>query len=267
MAKDNKENRTLSIRISTDGFCFCSYTPENPGSIRYSFYTPDTALTMAANLQRAIDACNFISRGERYEVKVIVEVDEFTTLPAEYDDRQEYKSYYRLCFPRCDARIDVFANKLNAQGVTVIFPVEKSLCELLQTLGDVSYYTPVSILLGMATRMSFPESRYMLVYMYNDKSILISINDGKLQLANAFGAGNGQDNLYYLLSIWKQQGLSQTDDVLYMCGDKGVEMSMMLTRRFIKNCRRMNATEMFPSNLLNKMEGIPFDLQVLMLCE
>jgi hypothetical protein len=115
--------------------------------------------------------------------------------------------------------------------------------------------------------MSFPESRYMLLYMHNNKSILISINEGKLQLANAFGAGNGQDNLYYLLSIWKQQGLSQTDDVLYMCGDKGVEMSMMLTRRFIKNCRRMNATEMFPSNLLNKMEGIPFDLQVLMLCE
>ena len=177
MAKDNKQNRTLSIRISTDGFCFCSYTPEDPGSIRYSFYSPDAALTMTANLQRAIDACAFISRGERYEVKVIVEVNEFTTLPAEYDDKQEYKSYYRLCFPRCDARIDVFANKLNAQGVTVIFPVEKSLCELLQTLGDVSYYTPVSILLGLTTRMSFPENRYMLVYMYNGKSILISIND------------------------------------------------------------------------------------------
>jgi hypothetical protein len=43
--------------------------------------------------------------------------------------------------------------------------------------------------------MSFPENRYMLVYMYNGKSILISINDGKLQLANAFAAGNGQDNL------------------------------------------------------------------------
>ena len=129
MTKDNNQNKTLSIRISTDGFCFCSYTPSQSGSLKYYFYKPEKGLTLTSNFQKGIEQCPFASLDESYDVKVIVETEEFTTLPAEYDDKQDYKAFHRLCFPRNDARVEIVANRLNALGLTVLFPVEKSLYE------------------------------------------------------------------------------------------------------------------------------------------
>ncbi len=266
VSKDNIDNKTLSIRISTDGFCFCRYAPSLPDSLKYSFYKPDRALTLAANLQRGIEACPFIIAGESYSVKAIIETDEFITLPAEYDDKPQYKHYHRYAFPNKDARVEIFSNRLNAQGMTVIFPVEKSLCANLQSLGDVAYYAPVSIFMGLLTRMEIPQQRYMLACFQGDMSLYIAVDNGKVQLTNCFKE-SGDDSVYYLLSIWKELGLSQTEDMLYICGDRCVEERLLLISRFIKNCKRMNGNSLFAANLLNRMEGIPFDLMALMLCE
>ena len=267
MTKDNNQNKTLSIRISTDGFCFCSYTPSQPGSLKYYFYKPEKGLTLTSNFQKGIEQCPFASLDESYDVKVIVETEEFTTLPAEYDNRQDYKAFHRLCFPKNDARVEVVANRLNALGLTVLFPVEKSLYERLQQLGNVSFYSTLSILLGLMTSKLAAEEKCMLAYFQNNICFFVSMQEGKLRLANAFRCEEGQDCIYYLLSIWKEQGFSQEDDTLYLCGDKGVEQNMLAIGRFIKRCSRLNASELFPLTLLNKMEGIPFDLQSLILCE
>ena len=267
MTKDNIQNKTLSIRISTDGFCFCSYTPSLPGSLKYFFYKTEKNLTLANNLQKGIEQCPFVSQDERYSVQLVVETEEFTTVPAEYDDKQDYKAFHRLCFPKNDARVEIVANRLNAMGLSVLFPVEKSLYERLQKLGDVTCYSTISILLGLLSSKPMGEEKYMLACFQGNHTFFISVHEGKIRLANAFRCDDGHDCIYYLLSIWKEQGLSQEDDTLYLCGDKGVEVNMMTIGRFIKRCKRLNASEMFPSTLLNKMEGIPFDLQSLILCE
>lgn len=267
MTKDKNENRTLSIRISTDGFCFCSYTPSQPGSLRYFFYKPEKGYTLAVNLQKGCESCPFIVPGEKYEVKVIIESEEFTTLPVEFDNKADYKSYFRHCFPRNNARVEVIANRLNAQGLTVLFPVEKSLYDSLQQLGDVSFYSPLSILLGLVTTSLPDDGKYLLACFQGHLSLYISVRSGRMQLANAFRNDAGQDAVYYLLSIWKEQELSQLDDTLYLCGDSGVESNAMTIGRFIKNTKRLNPNELFKSTLLNKIEGVPFDLQALILCE
>ena len=148
-----------------------------------------------------------------------------------------------------------------------MFPVEKSLYERLQQLGDVSYYSTIGILSGLLSSRPMEEDKYMLAYFQGNLSFFISMQDGKMRIANAFRCDDGHDCIYYLLSIWKEQALSQEEDVLFLCGDKGVELNMMTIGRFIKRCKRLNASEMFPLTLLNKMEGIPFDLQSLILCE
>ena len=267
MIKDNIENKTLSIRISTDGFCFCSYIPSLPGSLKYFFYKPEKDLTLATNMQKGVELCPFISSAEKYDVKVVIEADDFTTIPVEFDDKQCYKAYYRQCFPKNDARIEVVANKLNALGLTVLFSVEKALYEQIQKLGEVAYYASVSILLGLMTSKPVAEERYMLAFFRGNLAMCISMQDGKLRLANAFRSESGHDCIYYLLSIWKEQGFSQDEDALYLCGDSSVEANIMTISRFIKRYKRLNANALFPSTLLNKMEGIPFDLQTLILCE
>jgi hypothetical protein len=55
--------------------------------------------------------------------------------------------------------------------------------------------------------------------------------------------------------------------MLYLCGDSSVEEISLMTGKFIKKMKRINPNKEFASNLLNKIDNIPFDLQALILCE
>ena len=267
MTEDNIKRKTLSIRISTNGFCFCGYTPSLPDSLQYHFFVPDKERSLASNFGKAIEEVPFIRTGENYNVKAIIECEEYTCLPNEYDSKQDYKQHYRLCFPKSDSNIEIAANKLNAQGFTIIFPIERNLYEKIQELGEVTFYTPASIMAGFTYSMHAEEGKYMLAYIQNRQALFISIKDNNVELINTFRSSNGQDILFYLLSIWKEQGFSQGEDTLYLCGDRSIEELLLVTGKFIKNIKRLNPNRIFTSNLLNKIEGIPFDLQALILCE
>ena len=265
ISKDNIQKKTLSIRLSTNGFCFCTYTRDS-GSLRYSFYTPDKERSMASNIEDAIADCPLIRHGEEYEVKAIIESSEYTCIPSEYDIRSDYDNYFRYCFPQSrDA--EIIANRLNAQECTVLFPVEKSICEAVRKLGNTTFYTPASILMGYLNYRPMGEERYIFSYLYNDTAIILSMKENKVELSNIFSNEEIENVLFYLLSIWKEQRLSQTDDTLYLCGDNAVERMSQLAGKFIKKIKRINPNELFSPSLLNRMEGIPFDLQALILCE
>ena len=267
MIEDNIRRKTLSIRISTNGFCFCGYAPSIPDSLQYHIYEPDRERSLAANFNRAIQEVPFIKEGEKYTVKVIIEGIEYTCLPEEYDNRQDYRQYYRLCFPKSDAEAELVPNKLNTQGFTIIFPVDKSLYESIQELGEVVYYSPASIMASFMFRHEIEENKCMLAYIYNKQALFVSMKEKKIEFLNSFGSENGQDILFYLLSIWKEQGFSQSDDTLYLCGDRSIEELLLTTGKFIKNIKRLNPNRIFASSLLNQIKGIPFDLQALILCE
>ncbi len=259
-------NKTLSIRVSTDGFCFCIYEAANPDSVQYHYYKTDSGSTLYANLCKAIDSCP-LPLGNVNEVKAVIATHSFTTLPFEFDDKQNHKIYYRKCFPTADTNIEVVANRLNAQGTTLLFAVEKNIYNRLAQLGETSYYTPASILLGYIARMPFAEEKYMFAYYNNEGSLLISVKNGKPELINAFGTSDNNNQLYYLLALWKAQELSQTDDKLYLCGDNRVEEMSGIIREFIRKRERINPAELFTPNLLNRIKDIPFDIQALLLCE
>lgn len=267
MIKDNIQKRTLSIRISTDGFCFCSYIPAEIDSLQYHHYNTDSSISLAANLRKAVEECPLVAAGTEYCIKAIVETGEFTTLPIEADRREDYKLFYRYCFPKADSNIDIVSNRLNAQELTLIFPVDKGIADVLQKLGEVTYYTPASILLGFLALNPPKEERYLLAYIQNEYMLLIPVKNGKMVLSNIFKSEETGDALFYLLSTWKEQELSQTDDTLYICGDKKVEELLLQIGKFIKNHKRLNPNKEFASSLLGNIKDIPFDLQALLLCE
>ena len=267
MNMDKTADRTLSIRISTNGFCFCSYTPTDYNSLKYSFYPTDSNTSLEVNLRKAIEGCPLVSKDGNQKIKAIIETVEYTAIPAEFDNRQDYKVFYRSCFPKSESNIEIMSNRLNVQGFTLIFAVEKGIYDILQSLGEVTYYTPASILMGYITRNDYMGENCMLAYLYGERSIFIPVKEGKIGVSSSFKAENGEDHLFYMLSIWKEQGFSQSEDTLYMCGDKRVEELRILISRFIKNRKRINPSEQFQSSLLNRIEGIPFDLQALILCE
>ena len=258
--------KTLSIRISTDGFCFCTYTGGDPNTVQIHFYKTGKSITLYANLCKAIEECP-LELDNIDNIKAIIVTGDFTTVPAEHDNKSQHKIFYRYCFPKADTNVEIVANRLTAQNITILFPVEKNIYNRLSQMGDVSYYTPASIILGYIARHTFDSDKYLLAYYMNEGSLLTSINNGKVELINSFGTSDNHNQLYYLLAIWKSQALSQTDDTLYLCGDKRVEELSGIISQFIRNRVRINPNELFPPNLLNRIGNTPFDIQALLLCE
>lgn len=264
---DTYKPQTLSIRVSTDGFCFSCYSADEPESLQYFYSNSDNDISLTANFEKAWNDCPLSRQKQFAKVQVIIETGDFGILPAEYDVAEDYDNYYYSCFPHLRGISKVVYNRMNAQGITVLFAVDSTLYERLRRIGDITFYTPVSILLGYVARYRQEAERYLLAYFHNKKSLLLSIDNNRLQLANSFASREPHDQLFYLLSIWNEQNLSQTEDMLVLCGNRTVEELTPLISQFIRRHKRINPNEEFRSTLLNKIKDIPFDLQALILCE
>ena len=257
---------TLSIRISTDGFCFCTYLPQQPDSVKYSYHECDEATSLSANFAAAWEESGLA--GRKYNnIQVIVSTTEFTTIPAEYDNSEEYETIYGSCFPASEKNVKILSNRLSAHNLTVLFTIDEELHESLCEIGEVTYYSPVSIIMGFLTRYPREEKRVLTAYLQGGKSLLIAMEEGRPLLMNGFASEETQDQLYYLLCIWNELEFSQLEDTLLLCGDTHADAMEMSAKNFIRNISRVNPREQFRSNLLNKIENIPFDLQTLLLCE
>ena len=257
---------TLSIRISTDGFCFCTYLPQQPNSVKYSYHDCDEATSLSANFESAWEESGL--GAQKYSnIQVIVASTEFTTVPADYDNSEEYATIYNCCFPAAEKSIKILSNRLSAHNMTVLFAIDEELHERLCKIGEITYYSPVSIILGFLTRYPREEKKHLTAYLHGGKSLLIAMEEGRPMLMNGFASEETEDQLYYLLCIWNELKFSQLEDTLLLCGDTHADALEMVAKNFIRNIKRVNPREEFRSNLLNKIENTPFDLQTLLLCE
>ena len=257
---------TLSIRISTDGFCFCTYLPQQPESIRYIYHECDRQKSLEANFDAAWTKYEF-GKGEYANLQVIAATNRFTAVPSGSIEKDEYPTIYRSCFPDTSDDVKILSNDLSAQNITILFSIPQELHERLCEIGEVCYYSPASILSGFITRYKPEENRYLVVNMHNDTMLLMGVEDDTPTLMNCFCSENIDDSLYYLLCIWNELGLSQEEEPLLLCGDTTADKLQMKAKNFIRNIKLINPREEFQPNLLNKLENIPFDLQALLLCE
>lgn len=257
---------TLSIRISTDGFCFCTYLPQNPDSVKYSYHECDETTSLSANFETAWEESG-LGTQKYNNIQVIVSTTEFTTIPSDYDNSDEHQTIYNSCFPASEKSLKILSNKLSTYNLTVLFATDEELHERLCEIGEINYYSPVSIILGFLARYPRNEKRHLTAYFHNGKSLLVAMDEERPILINGFCGEKTEDQLYYLLCVWNELKFSQSEDTLLLCGDTLADAMEMSAKNFIRNIKRINPREQFHSNLLNKIENIPFDLQTLLLCE
>lgn len=266
----NKEMKisypTLSIRINTDGFCFCTYFPQQPDSVKYSYYECDKHTSLNANFETAWETSG-VSEQEYAKIQIILTTTDFTTIPSELYQKEEYETIYKSCFPSSKNDIKILANKLNLQNITILFAVNNELHERLCQIGEVSYYSSASIILGFLIRHPHDSKKYIIANLQNDQSLFIAMKEKTPVLTNGLCNSDIDNQLYYLLCIWNELEMSQTEDTLLICGDNFADKFEIAAKKFIRNVKHINTRELFPSNLLNKIEKIPFDLQTLLLCE
>lgn len=260
---------TLSIRLSTDGFCFAAHNPQAEEQYAYQPYGIDPAKSLTANLKAAIQETEMLKHSYG-KVNVIVANADYTIVPKEYYDESYERELYVQNFAQMSGGTVVKHNFVGEEQAVVLFGIERQLHQLLtDRYPKAQICTPISALINYGVEHSFANGqRYCLAHLRKRSIDLLCFANGALLFINTFSNRNTADTLYFVLNCWQMLGLSQTDDTLHLAGyaRNAKELTKEL-ERFIEHIHTIHPAEEFHSTELARIGEIPFDLQALIACE
>ena len=260
---------TLSIRLSTDGFCFSVHNPSVSGEYAYQPYAIDPMKSVVANLKTAVTEVEML-RHHYGTVNVIVPDAPYTLVPGEYFAESCLRDIYMQNFPSTTKDTLVMHNVVADEQIVVLFGIDQKvyqfLAERYPKVRVCSHVTPL-IELGMEKSAASPH-RYFVAHLHGRQFDVLCFA-GELPLfVNTFEHRDNANTLYFLLNCWQMLGLSQTDDTLYLAGTaRGIKALVKELEKFIANVRLVRPAEEFHATELARIGDMPFDLQALVSCE
>ena len=249
------EQYTLSIRLSTDGFSFSVFNPLNDGNFFFYEHDVNKSLSLTANLKQTFRDVEWLKHPFR-RVNVIMADKRFTFIPLEFFEDEQAETVFYHNHPRKENET-VQYNILQKNNIVVLFGMDKSTCTFLnEQYPNIKFYSQTSPLIEFfATKSRLGNSRKMYAHLCKDAVNIYTYERGRLLLANSFACKEINDQIYYILYIWKQLGMEQERDELHLTGylsDKNQLLSEL--RKFIRQVFIMNPA----TNI---------DLQAINLCE
>lgn len=260
---------TLSIRLSTDGFCFTVHNPQADNEYAYLPYTIDPTRSLTANLKHAVQE-NEMLRHTYATVNIILAEVAYTIVPKEFYAESHKRELYLQNFPQTKDSTVVLDNRVGEEQAVVLFGTERQLYQYLtERYPKAQIYASVSPLISYGTEKSYTiPGNYCLVYQQGQRTDMLCLANGSLFFANTFSDRDTNNILYFLLNCWQTLGLSQIEDTLHFAGtSRKAKALVQELKKFIKTIHTIRAAEEFHSTELARIGEMPFDLQILITCE
>ncbi|MBO5233880.1 MAG: DUF3822 family protein [Prevotella sp.] len=256
--------RQLTIRAGHSTLSFL--TPEQDGTMAFHPYTVKSGMSLSANLREAFKEQPYLQ--ERFTKAVLTVCSPVVLIP-----KEDY------------LEIDNFNAETMYGSVLTGHKGEEKLTKELYELDAMALYTVnkdlkmvVSDNCGSVdvTNVMLPvwrhlykryyqssERRKMFAY-FHDKSVdICSFEQRRLHFANVFDAQHAHDALYYLLFVWKQLGMNQKTDDLFIIGDmphRDWLMNRLAT--YITRVHTVNPVADLNRSPLSQIKGMPFDMML-----
>ncbi len=259
---------TLSIRLSTDGFCFTVYNPQVDNEYAYLPYRIDPLKSLTSNLKSAIDEIEMLQHPYG-AVNVILADTNYTLIPKEYHAEQYEGELYRLNTSSITPPT-LLRNVVGDEQIVILFDIEKQLYKYITTrYPKAQIHAAITPLVHFGIERSYAkDKRYCLLHVRKYHLDFMCYESASPLFVNTFHYRNTADALYYLLNCWGILNLSQTDDTLHIAGEsrhtKDITKEL---RRFIQHIHIIRPAEEFHSTELARIDEMPFDLQSLIACE
>ena len=268
---DFKKTRqyTLSIRLSTDGFCFAVHNPQATNEFAYLPYRIDPLKPLTANLKSAVEETDML-RHTYGAVNIILADANYTLIPKEYYAKQYESEFYQHNFATATPHDVVMHNRVGDGQAVALFAIEKQLHKYITTqYPKAVIYAAISPLINFGVDRSYANGKkYFLLHLRRHSIDVMCYENAAPLFVNTFHYRNMTDALYYLLGCWTTLGLSQTDDTLHIAGYSRQGKALMRElERFIQHIHVIRPAEEFHSTELARTDELPFDLQTLITCE
>lgn len=219
----------LSIRIFSDGFSFS--TPQGRKEVKAG---AEESLSQA--LQTAFSELTLL-RTDYEEVSVMADYPS-TRIPLDEFRSEEAHALYQLTFgPESLQGMNIHYEMLPALEAIEVFALDAQIEDLV-----FRYYPHASIHSHFGQLMNRmlirdkrckEDNRRLYAYSNGRQLFLFTYENGRLQFANSFEAPTLNNQLYFLLYVWKQLNLSQTKDTCVLI-EKNHELEAVL-KHYLRN--------------------------------
>lgn len=262
------QNKSLSIRVCTDGLSFCVYTPTSSSPYEYKTYKVKTTISLAANLKEALTH-EPILKEEYQRVNILISTPHFTVVPIEAFKTEDVNDIYNYNFPK-DKPQRTSYNILRRSGIAIVFGIEKNIYQLiLDDFPRARFYASASTLIEFFSEKSMlGTNKKMYAYLHEKEMTLFCFDKGRFLFVNTFNINGIADCQYYILNVWKQLGFDQLDDALFIVGDdRQRKVLHEKLQNFIENVSLIDYKEDFKNTVIQDFStAIPYDLQTLLVC-
>ena len=268
MAEIQINNKSLSIRVCSNGLSFCTYTPGQENPFEYKVWDVNHTISLTANLKDALMNEPMLKQ-EYQRVNVLITTPHFTTVPVAAFKKEDIHAVYQFTFPK-DKPQHVSYNVLRRSGIAIVFGLERSIYQLLlDDFPRARFYASASTLIEFFSEKSlFGPGKKMFVYLHEKEITHYAFEQGRMLFVNNFECTSVADMQYYTLNVWKELGFDQVDDALCVVGDmekRTVELSEKI-KYFLQNVSIIDRSEDFKDRLTMGNALIPYDLQTLLIC-
>ncbi|MEE0521884.1 MAG: DUF3822 family protein [Bacteroidaceae bacterium] len=268
MAENTINNKSLSIRVCSNGLSFCIYSPGQEQPFDYREVDVNHTISLAANLKDVLMHDDMLRQGYQ-RVNVLVSVPHFTTMPVVAFQKEDVRSFYELTFPK-DKSAHVSYNVLRRSGIAIVFGMDRNVYQLIiDDFPRARFYASASTLIEfLSERSMLDRGKSMYVYLHEKEMTLYAFDRGRMLFVNTFDVASVNDMQYFILSVWKELLFDQVEDSLCLVSDieDGALLLSEKIKYFLQNVSIINRNDDFKNKLTMGNGLIPYDLQTLLVC-
>lgn len=260
------EQYTLSIRLCTDGFSFSIYNPTEKHSLHYFPKELEDNLSLAVNIKKLFQETQALHFPYK-KVNVSLVTSRFTFIPFELFEEEQLEGFFYHNHVRKENEILLY-HLLKKTNIVVAFSINKTVYHYIKEhFPEAEFFPhicPLIEYLEGKSRLGNSKKTYM--HLRAHAMDVLCFERGKLLFCNSFPCEGTDDQVYYLLYVWKQLNFDQERDELHLAGTfSNKEKLMHILKKYIRQVFIINPQAEHHSSI-PQIEKIHFDLQIVSLC-
>ncbi|MDL2265500.1 DUF3822 family protein [Parabacteroides sp. OttesenSCG-928-G21] len=263
---DNSEKYIMSIRLRSDGLFFSGYIPKVGETFFYQDFLFDKSIPYIDALKEYFYANDFFNWHFK-KISILTDTSFYTLVPESAYQKKKNEELLSFVFTSHPSR--VLGDYLQDEKAYLVYGIDNEVYEFCNRsfLNPVFIHslTPVFTLCQQQSRINLSAQMYAIIGE-KKMDIIVYVKD-KLTFANSFETKAWEDYLYYILYIWKQNGLSQQNDLLFLSGEnKTIQSLNQALNSYLRQIQPIKIpTEAYL--LGNNIQQVPLDIIALSVCE
>lgn len=249
----------MIIRIGRQSLCFVSINAE--GKAVCEPYAVKSGMSIAANLREAFrDSELLTSLSEVAEKKATILLDT-NVLPIPLDEyhEEEEETIYRHAFPE-RTHETVMHHVVGTLSCVALFGINKDLKMVLtDNFAELKIIPAIVPVWEHLHRQNFVGKASKVFCYFHDKKLDIFIFRNKyLLFANSFNVNSANDAAYFTLYAFKQLGMNQKRDEVFVAGN-APEGTRQMMQKWVVNVFQLSASAEYNRHPVTQIADLPYD--------